>query len=124
MGGRVDLQRKFFLRVEQFDEQREAAVERVGIAQQFAGVIFHKPTEVLAGKRAIGNDTGVAGPVADFPRFTDGLVGRQLLAVEPRQIAPAPDALLENRTEGEGIQHGRFTRFDGQRKFAAAIVEY
>ena len=70
-----------------------------------AAVILHEPTQVLAGQRPVGDDADVARPVADFPRLADRHARRQRLVVKALQLAPAPDALLEDGPEGEGIEH-------------------
>ena len=78
---------------------------RPGLAKQIGCVILHEPTQVLAGQRPVRNDAHVTGPVADFPRLPDRHARRQRLVVKALQLAPAPDALFEDRPEGEGIEH-------------------
>src|SRR5207244_6131366 len=45
-------------------------------------------------------------PVGDFPRLANRDDRRQSLLIEPFQLAPAPDALFENRLEGKRVKHG------------------
>ncbi len=104
----MDLQGKFFVRIKDFYEQRKPCDSPLPLAQQFGGVIFHQPAQIAARQRAVGNHAGVARPVGNFPRFADRRARRQWLVVKALQIAPAPDAFLENRRERKGIKrHGR-----------------
>src|SRR6266403_5962258 len=50
---RMDLKGKCFFGVENFYEQRESAVRRWCIAQEFLRMVFHQPVEVLSSERAI-----------------------------------------------------------------------
>ena len=72
VGGRVNLERKFVLRVEQFDQQGKTPGFELRVAEQVGAVILHEPVQIFSRERAVGNDAGVAGAVADFPRFADG----------------------------------------------------
>ena len=104
--GRMDLEREFFARIENFNEQWKSIFAGwLCVAEQFDAMIFHEPAQIFSGKRAVGNDAGVAGPVADFPRFADGRAGRQFFPVEPFDFTSAPNAFLENRMKSERIKH-------------------
>ena len=67
--------------------------------------MLHEPAQVLAGQWTVGNDIYIAEPVADFPRFADGHMRRQLLAVQPFEVAPTPDTLFEDRMEYQRVEH-------------------
>ena len=69
MSGRMDLKGEFFPGIEDFNEEREAGLSGMGVAEEIAGVMFHEPAEAAAGQVAVGNDAFVAGTVADFPGF-------------------------------------------------------
>ena len=107
VGGRVDLQGEFFLRVEQFSKQRKTSVLRSRGAEQFLRVMLHQPAQIFSGERPVGNHARGFGPVGDFPRFADGNTGWQGLLVQPFQIAPAPDAFFENGLEHQWIKHAQ-----------------
>ena len=70
-------------------------------------MMFHQPAQRLSSERAIGNDAGIAGPVADFPGLADGLPGGQGLLIKAFEVAPAPDPFFEDGLEGEWIKHDR-----------------
>src|ERR1051325_8849559 len=72
----------------------------------------HQPAQILSGQRPIGDDADAFRPVGDFPRFTDGDFGWKRLAIEAREIAPAPDALFEDGMEDQGVEgtHGNQSR--------------
>src|SRR3954466_15902374 len=69
--------------------------------------MLHQPAKILPRKRAIGNDAGVAGTIADFPRFADGDAGREMLPVKQFELASTPDAFFENGMEGQRVEHRR-----------------
>ena len=79
----------------------------LGRAEQFVAMFFHEPAKGFAGQRAVSYFADVAGPIGDFPRFTDGNVRGQLLAVKALYVAPTPDAFFEDGTEFEGVEHLR-----------------
>src|SRR5579871_4161872 len=64
----------------------------------------HEPAEILAGERAIGDDAGVVGPIRNLPGLAYDGSGWKLLLVECLQLAPTPDAFLENRIKSERIK--------------------
>ena len=73
--------------------------------------------QIFPRQRAVGDNADVARPVADFPRFADGRARRQIFFVKPFEVAPAPDAFLEDGMKGERIEHcglrGRSSRGGG-----------
>ena len=74
----MDLEGKLVPGVEDFDEQRETVAGRLRRAEEFVGMVFHEPAEILAGMGAVGDDADVAGAVRDFPTLADGNVRRQI----------------------------------------------
>src|SRR5437879_6463487 len=48
---RMDLKRKFFARVQNFDEQRKSSLVRAGRAEQLRSMRFDEPMKVLACQR-------------------------------------------------------------------------
>ena len=103
--GGMDLQRKSLLRVEDFDQQRKASALRPGRAEQFLSMVFHQPAEVFSRQRPVRNHAYTFRPVADFPGLANRDDRRQILVIEPFQVAPAPDAFFENRLEGQRVKH-------------------
>ena len=101
----MNLQRELLPRIENLDEQGESVAVRLGPTQKLGCVLLHEPTQVLAGERAVRDDAHVTRPVADFPRFPDRYAGWQRFMEKTLQLASAPDALLEDRPKGEGIEH-------------------
>ena len=113
---RMHLQRKPFLGIKDFDQQRKTSTFKPRRAQQFSGVMFHQPVQVPARQRPVGDNAHVARPVADLPRFTNGHAWRQRLAVKLRQLAPAPDSFLKNGIERQGVKHGSESKVTGRKR--------
>src|SRR5688500_10408998 len=67
--------------------------------------MLHEPAKIFALQRTIGNDTDVAGSIADFPRFPDRDSGRKMLVVEPLKVSATPDALFKNGFKRERVKH-------------------
>jgi len=76
-GGRMDLQGELFLGVEDFYQERESFFVTVSWAEQFFGMIFHEPAEVLVRQGAVGNHAGIARAIGNLPGFADGHAGRE-----------------------------------------------
>jgi len=113
--GWMDLQGKRVAGIEDFDQQRKAVGSGSGglgwrccsgsVAEQVGAVLLHQPMKIFSCQGAIRDDTNVAAwSIADFPRFTNGFLGRERLIVKAFEVAPAPDALFEEGAEGEGIE--------------------
>src|SRR5262249_37445838 len=103
---RMDLKRKFFLGVEQFNQQRKTWSVR-NVAEDFLSMLAPEFVERFAFQRPIRGDTLRLRAIDNLPRFTDSLIWWQLLGEELSEFAAAPDAFLENgresqRREGSG----------------------
>ena len=104
--GGMDLEGKFFARVEDFAEQRKPARRRrTRGAEHLGGMIFHQPAQVLARQGTVRDHARIARPVGDFPGLADGRAGRQRLAIKPFQFPASPDTVLENGLENQGVKH-------------------
>ena len=95
----MHLDRKFLLRVEDFNQQRKTARRRFGVAKQFGAMLLHQPAQGLSAERTVVDFANGLGSVSNLPRFADRHAFRKLLLVKSLQVAPAPDSLLENRTK-------------------------
>src|SRR5881628_2623323 len=66
---------------------------------------LHKPAQALARQRALGDLAYGVRTVRNFPGLADGLRRRNGFLVEPLQIASSPNAFLEDRSEGQRVEH-------------------
>ena len=66
-GGRMNLEGKFFARIENFDKQRKCFWDRMRRAEQIRCVLLHEPAQIFPRKRAVGDDAHAFGPVGDLP---------------------------------------------------------
>src|SRR5260370_24098895 len=97
----MDLERKFLLCIEQFNQKREPRRVRSG-PENFDSMLAPKLVQRCAFERTIGHNTLRFGSIDNFPRLTDSFVGWHILAEEFREFAAAPNSLHENGIEGEG----------------------
>ena len=115
----MNLERKFFLRVEKFDEQRESfAVRHVAEdrlrntsrAPIVSGLSILGPKFVqsFAFERSVRDDALGFRTIDNFPRFPDARIRRQFFSELGFESAAAPHSFQENRFEGEGSCHGRW----------------
>jgi hypothetical protein len=102
-GRGMDLHRERLARVEQLDQQREPVLvaRRAGRAEHRLAVVRPQVVERPALQGSLGHDALVVRAVDELPGLADRRLGRQRPAVELLESAPAPDALLEHRAEGE-----------------------
>ena len=119
----MDLEGKRFLGIKNLHQQRETSAGSRCAAEQPLSVMLHQPAQVAASQRTVGDDAGVAGTVADFPRFADEFARRKGFAVEALQVAGAPDTLLETRLKRERVEKRRGLRHGAESSGARRFVE-
>src|SRR5438552_1849393 len=106
--GRMNLQRKFFLRVEQFDEQRKS--RRVwNFTKNQSSIFGPKFVQGFSVRRSVAHDTLRFFAIDDLPGFTDARVRRQIFPELRLKATPAPDSFYENGLEGEGSYLGHLS---------------
>ena len=99
--GRMNLQRKFFLRVEKFDQQRKSFA--VGnVAEDRMSILPPKVVQRFTFERSVRDNALRLGSIDNFPRFADAHIRRQFFSEFGFKSAPAPHSFHENRFEGEG----------------------
>src|SRR4029453_17822142 len=90
----MNLQRKFFTRVENFDEQRKAC--RVGNpTEDRLSILYPEFVQCFALQRSITHDTLRFRTIDNLPRFADRDIRRELFAVQIRKSMSAPNPFLE-----------------------------
>src|SRR4030095_16975981 len=98
---RMNLQRKFFTRVENFRQQRKTC--RVGdITEDRLPILHPKFVQCLPLQRSLAYYTLRLWTIDNLPRFADACIFRQLLSKQLREFASAPDSLHDNQLEGVG----------------------
>src|SRR5260370_37443262 len=98
----MDLERKFLLCIEQFDQKREPRRVRNG-PENTDSMLAPKLVQRCAFERTIGNNTLRFRSIDNFPRLTDSFVRWHILAEELREFAAAPNSFHENGLEDQGI---------------------
>ena len=100
----MHLDREHFACVEEFQQQWESA-EAPG---QLSHRLFWKLLQHLSDRPpfegSIGNLAWMIVAVAEYPGFTDGSIARQRCAEQIRQTPAAPDPILIDRFESQGIK--------------------
>jgi hypothetical protein len=95
---RVDLHAQRLARVEQLDQQREAlAGGRRACAEELHAAVGPQLVQRRPGER----ERLRLGAVDELPRLADRHVWRQRLAIELLQAPASPDAVHEQRQEGD-----------------------
>ena len=97
----MNLQREFFLRVEELDQQREA-IGVGNLAKDRLSILRPKFVQRFAAQRTVCDDALRFRAIHDLPRFTDAFVCRKIFSKQLSQFAAAPNPLLEDWFEGEG----------------------
>jgi hypothetical protein len=98
---RMNLQRKFLLRVEELDQQRESLALRK-VAEDWLSILGPKLVQSFAFELSVAHNALRFRAIDDFPRFADALIARQFLAERGFKPAAAPYSFHENGLEGEG----------------------
>jgi len=96
LGIGVNLYTEDLAGIEKFDQQRERTIAVCGQSRPEPANGF---IERLSSQRAIDNLRLVVRQIRQFPAFSDGLIGRQILVKELTEALSAPDSLLKNRLQ-------------------------
>src|SRR5260370_33509179 len=97
----MHLQRKFFLGVEKFDQQRKSRRLR-NVTENVMSILRPEFVQCFSVERWVRDDTPCLRAIDDFPRFADANIRRQLFSELRLETASAPHSFHEDRLEGEG----------------------
>jgi len=90
---------RFFLRIEDFDEQGKTALFQSCRAQQFRPVILDQPVKVLAASGPLAMT--LTSPERSLISHDSPIERRAAAAlIQALQLASTPDALFEDRMKG------------------------
>src|SRR5437867_4328636 len=97
----MNLQRKFFLCVEQFDEQRKSRCVW-NFTKNQSSILGPKFLQLFSTQRTVADDALRFWAIDDFPRFANANFCRQFFPELRLKATPAPHSFHENGLEGEG----------------------
>ena len=100
----MHLHRKHLACVKKLEEQRKAAEARSQLAHQWFPELFHQVADGSSLKRSIGNLALMIIAVAEYPSFANRTVTRQRRGEQVGQSPTAPQPILINWLEAQGIQ--------------------
>src|ERR1039458_341530 len=100
----MHLHGKHLARVQELEEQRKAAEAGSQLAHQWFPELFHQVADGLPLKGSVGNLALMIVAVAEQPRFANRTVTRQRRGEQAGQTPAAPQPILINWLEAQGIQ--------------------
>src|SRR6267378_3240223 len=116
----MNLQRKFILRIEQLDQQREA-IGVANLAKNRLSILRPKFVQRFVAQRTVCDDALRFRSIHDLPRFADAFACRKIFSKQLRKFATAPNPLLEDWFEGEGAGEIALTHAKISGTVAAAV---
>src|SRR5664279_4141812 len=100
----MHLYRKHLVRIQKLEQQRKAAEARKELAHQLFPELLHHLAKHLPFERSVRNQALVVCTVAQHPRFSNRTVTRQWHGEQAGQSPAAPQAVLIDWIEAQGIQ--------------------
>ena len=99
------LEREQFAHVEELEQQREAGISPGKSPEHLLRIEPQQFTEGSSFERSIGNPAGMVRAVAQHPRLADRAVARQRRCQQVGQPPAAPEPVLVDGLESQGIQN-------------------
>src|SRR6202162_6248608 len=91
------------MRIEELQQQRESAESPGELSQQLLGKLRQQLSDGLALERSISHSARMVIAIAKYPRLADR-AARQRCGEQVAQTPAAPEPILINRFESQGIQ--------------------